>query len=841
MKLAKEIIHVQGMSCAACVRRVENGIKEIEGVSEAVVNLATSKATVEFDPERVNQDTIREKIEDIGYEVVDLTPARQRGEEKTTLLVGGMTCAACVRRVEMALKSIPGIEDASVNLASSKATVVHPQRAIDVAKLKEVLEEAGYEYLGLHEEALEDPVEASRRKEIKDLKLKLIVGGILNIPIMMGSMPHWFPFLHAIPQQLMLYSLLIMTTPVVFWVGNRFISGAIKVTRHKTADMNTLVAIGALSAYLYSALATFWPQVFAGAGLDVHVYYDGAAMIVTLVLLGRFLEIKARGRTSEAIKKLMNLAPKTARVIRNGEEMDIPIEDVVEGDLILVRPGGRIPTDGMVESGASSVDESMLTGESLPVAKEAGSEVFAGTINQTGSFTFKATKVGAQTALAQIIHLVEEAQGSKAPIQRFADKVASIFVPVVIVIAMLTFVIWYFLVPEPIFSRALLNFVSVLIISCPCAMGLATPTAVMVGTGLGAENGILIKGGESLEKAYKLSTIVFDKTGTLTKGKPEVTDIETLPSIPRDQFLQMVVSIEAVSEHPLAAAIVTKGRDEGVNPATVEEFESFTGLGAQGVVEGRRVLLGNQRLFKDRGIDFGDLGKKADELGASGKTCVYIAVEDELVGIIALADALKESARDTVSQLQEMGLTVAMITGDRKETAHAIAAELGIERIMAEVLPGDKAGEIQRLQGEGETVAMVGDGINDAPALAASDVGIAIGAGTDVAVEASDITLIKEDLRLVVSAVRLSSVTMRVIKQNLFWAFFYNTLGIPVAAGILYPFFGILLNPMFAAAAMALSSVSVVSNALRLKRIWAKQNRRCPEFEPDAVAAPCNG
>ncbi|MGV8075186.1 MAG: copper-translocating P-type ATPase, partial [Syntrophobacteraceae bacterium] len=622
----------------------------------------------------------------------------------------------------------------------------------------------------------------------------------------------------------MLLILLVLTTPVVFWVGSRFISGALKAARFKTADMNTLVAIGALSAYLYSLTVTLNPDFFSGAGLELHVYYDGAAMIVTLVLLGRFLEIKARGRTSEAIKKLMNLTPKTARVIRNGREQDVAVEEVLSGDLIVVRPGERIPTDGAVASGRSSVDESMLTGESLPVLKEEGSEVFAGTINQTGSFTFKATKVGSETALARIIQLVEEAQGSKAPIQRFADKVASVFVPVVMAIAVLTFLVWYYAVPDHNFSRALLNFVSVMIIACPCAMGLATPTAVMVGTGLGAENGILIKGGESLEKACKIDTVVFDKTGTLTKGTPEVADIVVVPGLERSVLLRMAVSIEALSEHPLAGAIVERGRQEGVEPVFVEGFNAVSGLGARGTVEGRSVLIGSERLLREEGVTLESFGKDMRALISPGKTSVLVAVDGELVGVIALADGVKESAAIGVGLLQKMGIEVAMITGDRSETAEAISGELGITRTMAEVLPADKAEEIRRLQKEGKIVAMVGDGINDAPALAAADIGVAVGAGTDVAVEASDITLIKDDLRLVASSIRLSSLTMKVIKQNLFWAFFYNSLGIPVAAGILFPFFGILLNPMFAAAAMALSSVSVVGNALRLRHIWAKQN-----------------
>jgi Cu+-exporting ATPase len=606
----------------------------------------------------------------------------------------------------------------------------------------------------------------------------------------------------------------------VFWVGSRFYIGAIKAARQKTTDMNTLVAVGALSAYLYSALATFFPRIFSSAELVPHVYYDGAALIVTLIILGRLLEAKAKGRTSAAIKKLMGLRPKTARVIRDDKESDIPIEQVVKGDLVIVRPGEKVPTDGVVISGSSSIDESMLTGESMPVVKEAGEHVFGATLNKSGSFTFKATRVGSETALAQIIHLVEEAQGSKAPIQRLADKVASIFVPVVFLIGIITFVVWYFFVPEPVFSRALLNFASVLVIACPCALGLATPTAIMVGTGIGAEHGILIKGGESLENAYKLTKVVFDKTGTLTKGEPEVTDVIAAPGEEESRVLQIAMSLEAVSEHPIAAAIVEKGHRADLVPFPVEKFEALAGLGAGAFLNGRYCLLGNQRLMEMKNIQFDNLAEKAESLAAGGKTCVFVAEENQAIGIISLADVPRDSARETISTLKDMGLKVALITGDNFNTARAIGSVLGIDQIMAEVLPGDKATEIIRLRGQGEVVAMVGDGINDAPALTAADIGIAIGAGTDVAIEASDITLIKDDLLSVPRAIRLSLETVKVIRQNLFWAFIYNILGIPIAAGVLYPFFGILLNPQFAAAAMALSSVSVVSNSLRLRRAW---------------------
>ncbi|MEN6437772.1 MAG: heavy metal translocating P-type ATPase [Syntrophobacter sp.] len=821
--MAKSTIAIEGMSCAACVRRVEQGLKSLEGVSAAAVNFATSKATVEYDPRVVDEEAIRAKIEEVGYDA-RLEPSPGTMPRKTDAIVGGMTCAACVRRVENALNSVEGVESASVNLATSRATILYTPRLADWSSIRRAIEDAGYEYLGIYREEAEDPTVAARARELKELKLKVAIGAVLSTVVMAGTMQHSIPFLHAIPRQIMFWVLLVLTTPAVFWVGDRFLSGAFKALRHKTADMNTLVAIGSLSAYVYSALATFFPGFFFRAGIEPHVYFDGAAMIVTLVLVGRLLEFKARGKTSEAIKKLMKLAPKTARIIRDGEEMDVPVEEVVRGDRVVVRPGGRIPTDGKVVSGSSTVNESMLTGESMPVSKNPGDEVFAGTINQSGSFTFSAMKVGSETALAQIIRLVEEAQGSKAPIQQFADKVASIFAPVVVGIAVLTFIIWYFAVPGSDLSRALLNFVSVLIISCPCAMGLATPTAVMVGTGLGAENGILIKGGESLERAHALDTVVFDKTGTITRGEPEVTDVLVGDGMAEADLLRLAASVESLSEHPLARSIVRKAEENGIRVEEARNFESFAGFGSRAEMDGGAVSVGSRKFLESRGITVQGVVAQADDLEKSGRTCVYVARDGKLGGIIALADTIRPSAAKAVSLLRQMGLQVVMITGDRKETAEAIARQAGIERVLSEVLPGDKAGEVRRLQREGRIVAMVGDGINDAPALAAADIGIAVGAGTDVAIEASDITLMSDDLVPVASAIELSSLTMRVIRQNLFWAFFYNTVGIPVAAGVLYPFFGVLLNPMFAAAAMALSSVSVVTNALRLKRLWKKHS-----------------
>jgi len=618
----------------------------------------------------------------------------------------------------------------------------------------------------------------------------------------------------------MLWAMFVLTAPAVFWVGSRFFMGAIKAARQKTSDMNTLVAVGAFSAYAYSAAATFSPHLFMKAGVMPHVYYDGAAMIVTLILVGRLLEAKAKGKTSQAIKKLIGLKPKAAHLIKDGEELDVAVENVQVDDVILVKPGERIPVDGIVLTGSSTIDESMLTGESIPMTKEIGHKVFAATMNKTGSFTFRATGVGAQTALAQIIRMVEEAQGSKAPIQRLADKVASIFVPIVFVIAIITFAIWYFLTADNNFSRALINFVSVLVIACPCALGLATPTAIMVGTGLGAQSGILIKGGEALEKIHRLSVVVFDKTGTLTRGEPAVTDIIATAGFNNKQVLSIASALEKTSEHPLAQAILKRAQADQISLAKADKFTALSGMGAKAMLDGKSYLIGNRLLMENEGVPVAVLDEAAAKLALEGKTVVYIARENNIIGLIALADVPKDSAKQAIVDLKRRGLKVAMVTGDNSGTAKSIAHQLGIERVMAEVLPGNKADEIRKLQNEGEVVAMVGDGINDAPALAAADVGIAIGAGTDVAIEASDITLIRDDLMGVPEAINLSAATMRVIKQNLFWAFFYNVIGIPIAAGILYPFFGILLNPEYAAAAMALSSVSVVSNSLRLRRVW---------------------
>jgi Cu+-exporting ATPase len=585
--------------------------------------------------------------------------------------------------------------------------------------------------------------------------------------------------------------------------------------------MNTLIAVGTSAAYLYSVLATFFPSLFAAKGLMAEVYFDTAGAIIVLILLGRLLEARAKGQTSEAIKKLIGLQAKTARVVRDGMETDIPVEDVAKGDLVIVRPGEKIPVDGILKEGRSSVDESMITGESIPVEKNPGDQVIGATINKTGSFKFEATKVGRDTMLAQIIKMVEEAQGSKPPIARLADMIASYFVPAVIGIAVFTFILWYVFGPAPALTYAVLNFVAVLIIACPCALGLATPTSIMVGTGKGAESGVLIRGGEALETAHKLSAIVMDKTGTLTKGEPSVTDIVEHNNFKRKEILRYAASAEKGSEHPLGEAIVNKAKEENLPLIDPKSFNAIAGHGIEATIDGRLLLMGNEKLMKDRGIQFDGLLKKAEELSNQGKTPMFVALDQRPAGIVAVADTLKENSKEAVEALHRMGVEVAMITGDNRRTAEAIARQIGIDRVLAEVLPEGKAEEVKKLQAEGKKVAMVGDGINDAPALAQADVGIAIGTGTDVAMESADITLISGDLRGVVTAIALSRATIRNIKENLFWAFAYNTVLIPVAAGVLFPFFGILLNPIFAAAAMGLSSVTVVSNALRLRRFKA--------------------
>jgi Cu+-exporting ATPase len=801
------------MTCTTCAATIEKGLSETPGIEQADVNFASEKVSIKYDPTKVNLARIKDTVSQLGYGVAT---------KKSIFPVGGMTCASCVARVEEALSSVPGVISASVNLASEKATVEYLE-GTELADLRRAVKDAGYE-LGPEVQALEDVTTAAQR-EVRAVRNRFIVAVILASTIMVLG---FIPSFAGQP-----YLLWALATPVQFWSGWRFYRGAWGALKHKTSDMNTLIAVGTSVAYFYSLIAVVFPSLFAAGMMEPHLYFDTSAMIIALVLLGRFLEARARGQTSEALKKLIGMQPKTALVLREGEQRQVPVEHVRVGDLILLRPGERIPVDGVVRQGYSSVDESMITGESIPVEKQVGDAVIGATINKTGSFQFEATKVGKDTTLARIVRMVEEAQGSKAPIQRLADVIASYFVPAVIGIAVVTFVIWYLVGPAPALTFALLNFVAVLVIACPCALGLATPTAIIVGTGKGAEHGVLIKNGEALERAHQISTVLLDKTGTLTRGEPVVTDVVAAPFSSPDEILRLAASAEHSSEHPLGEAVVNAALDKKLELSPSSDFNAIPGHGVEASVEGKKLLLGNLKLMEERGFSLNGLGQKTADLLEQGKTVMFLGWDSQVAGIIALADTLKPGAREAVQALRRMGIQTAMLTGDNRRTAEAIAREAGIDRVLAEVLPEHKAGEVRKLQGEGKVVAMVGDGINDAPALAQADIGIAIGTGTDVAMETGDITLISGDLMGVVTAISLSKRTMRTIKQNLFWAFAYNTALIPVAAGVLYLVFGktgvpsglhfILgehgfLNPMLAAAAMAASSITVVSNSLRLRR-----------------------
>ena len=736
-----------------------------------------------------------------------------------------MHCASCVMTIERALKKIDGVSDAIVNLATAKATVEYNPAIVDDNHLFSAVANVGYQAMINEELKSEDETKREDDKELGRLRVKVVISLFLGFLIVWGSFPGLMNTAPIILQNFLIQ--LLLATPVQFWAGWSFYRAAFSALKHRTANMDALVIIGTTVAYGYSAIVTIFPRVVESIGITPLPYFDVATIIIGLILLGRYFEAKAKAGTSQAIRKLIGLQAKTARVIRDGKEIDIPINQVAAGDIIRVRPGEKIPVDGIIEEGESSIDESMVTGESMPVDKAKGDIIVGATINKTGSFTFKATKVGQETMLAQIIKLVQEAQGSKAPIQRLADLVSSYFVPAVIMLAILTFVVWYDFGPDPALTFAILNTVAVLIIACPCAMGLATPTAIMVGTGKGAENGILIKDAESLETAHKINTIIFDKTGTLTKGRPEVTDIILVQNLnlksknensglSQNQALILAASIEKGSEHSLAEAIVNESRKRNLAFLTVSQFRAIPGQGVEGVVDGKRVALGNRRFMEKENITLVSTQAGIERLENEGKTVMMLVFDGKLVALIAVADTLKETALSAVKQLQKFGIEVAMITGDNQRTASSIARKVGINRVLAEVLPDQKEAEVKKIQAEGKIVAMVGDGINDAPALAAANVGIAMATGTDVAIESAGITLLHGDISKVVKAVLLSKATMRGIKQNLFWAFIYNIIGIPIAAGIFYPIFGWLLNPVLAAMAMAFSSISVVLNSLRI-------------------------
>ena len=746
-----------------------------------------------------------------------------------SLPVEGMTCASCVNRIERFLNKTDGVVGASVNLATERATVqIDPSRA-GRAEVIDAIERAGYE---VRPEAAgdesatgvstaTDAETAEHARELRDLGIRAVV----SVAVALGIMALMFWPGRPIAMQTVNWLVIGPATLIQFWAGHRFYLYAWRGLRHRSANMNTLVALGTTAAWAYSVFVTFFPHVLMAADREPESYFDSATIIIGLVLAGRWLEARAKSQTAGAVRSLLGLQAKTARIVRaRGEEVDVPLAEVAPGDVLRVRPGERVPVDGLVTEGGSAVDESMLTGESIPVAKTPGESVIGATLNTTGTFLMRATRVGAETVLAQIVRMVQEAQGSKAPIQRLADRVSGIFVPTVLVIAALTFAVWYLIGPEPRVTLGLVAFITVLIIACPCAMGLATPTAIMGGTGRGAEAGVLIRGGEALEQAHRVRTVIFDKTGTLTLGKPTLGEVRTRGAATADEVLRFAASVERGSEHPLAAAILAGAASNGVDVGRAEDFRSLGGLGVEGRVDGRAVLLGNRTLMDQRGLDIGDLAEQADALADAGQTPVYVAVDDSVAGLLGITDPIKPEAAQAIRELRSRGIDAWLLTGDHRRTALAVARQVGIEadHVMAEVLPGQKADQVKRLQAGGRSVAMVGDGINDAPALAQADLGVAIGTGADVAIEASDVTLVGGDPRLVVSAIDLSRGTLRVIRQNLFLAFAYNVLLIPVAMGVLYPFFGITLDPGLAAGAMALSSVSVVGNSLRLRRMNAR-------------------
>ena len=814
--MAKSILNITGMTCAACARAVERSVAKLDGIKAANVNLAIEKLSVEYDESKVDISKIIEAVEKAGYGAKEEKSVNIRD---INIPIEGMTCTACAKAVERAINKLPGISEANVNFATEKARVVYDSSKVRISEIKNAISKAGYKALEIESVKQVDSERARREKEISVLRTKLIVAVIFAIPLLYIAMGHMLRL--PIPEIVMpdMYPInfaliqLLLAIPIIV-VGYKFYTIGFSTLLRLEPNMDSLIAVGTSAAFLYGIYAIF--QIIRGnTEYAMNLYFESAGVIIALILLGKYLEAIAKGKTSEAIRKLAGLAPKTAIVIQDGKEIVIPIEEVEVGDILLVKPGDRIPVDGEVIEGRTSVDESMLTGESIPVEKYPGSKVVGASINKNGTIKFKATKVGKDTVLAQIIKLVEDAQGSKAPIAKMADIISGYFVPIVIAIAVIAATAWALSGESAVFSLTI--FISVLVIACPCALGLATPTAIMVGTGKGAEHGVLIKGGEALETAHKVGTVILDKTGTITEGKPRVTDIITRGKISEDELLRLSASAEVGSEHPLGEAIVSRARDMNMELAKVDSFEAIPGHGIEVSLQGKKMILGNKKLMDDRNIEI-TLQEESDRLANEGKTPMFIAIDGKLEGIIAVADVIKPSSRKAIDKLHKMGIEVVMITGDNKRTAEAIAKQVGIDRVLAEVLPQDKANEVRRLQGEGKKVAMVGDGINDAPALVQADVGIAIGSGTDVAMESADIVLMRSDLMDVSTAIQLSKATIRNIKENLFWAFAYNSAGIPIAAGVLYLFGGPLLNPMIAAGAMAFSSISVLLNALRLRR-----------------------
>ncbi|GAA3656703.1 heavy metal translocating P-type ATPase [Asaccharospora irregularis] len=825
--IVNETYKITGMTCAACSKAVERVVRKLDGVESQSVNIATENLKIEYDTSKIKFDDIKSAIEKAGYGVII-----KENNKRIDIKIGKMTCASCAKAVERVVKKLDGIEEVNVNIATEKASIKYDPSKVRLGQIKSVIEKAGYEVV---EESLDSATEIDRdklrkEKEMNVLFKKFLVATLFAIPlfyIAMGPMiikplGPW-PLPKTIDHTInpLNYALvqLVLVLPIM-GVGYKFYINGFKALFTGNPNMDSLVAIGTLSAFSYSIYTTI---LIANGSLDgmhhYQLYYESAGIIIALILLGKYLESRSKGKTSEAIKKLIGLQPKTATIILGDKEVEIPIEEVQVGDIILVKPGSKIPVDGIVIEGHTSVDESMLTGESIPVEKNIKDRVTGASINKAGSIKFRAEKVGSDTALSQIIKLVEDAQGTKAPIAKMADIVSGYFVPAVIFIAVVSALLWYFVGGKDIVF-VLKIFISVLVIACPCALGLATPTAIMVGTGKGAENGILIKSGEALETAHKIDTIIFDKTGTITEGKPVVTDIvlnENINNLDKDYIMQMASSAEKASEHPLGEAIVRYAKEKNINFKKVEKFSVIPGQGIEAIIDNKNLLLGNKRLMNEKNIDIEVLEEKSDQLARSGKTPMYISLDGNLYAIIAVADTVKKSSKEAIDRLHGMGIKVAMVTGDNKETAKAISKQVGIDIVLSEVLPEDKAKEVEKLQNQGKVVAMVGDGINDAPALAKADIGIAIGSGTDIAMESADIVLMKSDLMDVAFSIKLSSETIKNIKQNLFWAFGYNTIGIPIAAGVLYLFGGSLLNPMFAALAMSLSSVSVVSNALRLR------------------------